>query len=289
MTVRNSIQSLLLTLAFALAAVAQPFSSGSTGADGALDLTNGNQTIQLPPSGIFNYTTVNIPNGRTLTFTMNLQNTPVVMLAQGTVTISGLINVSAPLDINLHGTRTPGPGGFEGGDFNMPGFGPAPGLPASQSTWVAQWVGPLSLVPIIGGSGGAGFQYQGCPASQLAQGGGGGGAILIASSTSIALSGQIWANGSPPVSICGNDPLTSGAPGAIRLVANSVTASGNLSAAIVRLEAPLGALSYSGSGTPPVLSTINPTLFPANPPSLTIVSVGGYPVPSYSGSSFTTI
>jgi hypothetical protein len=38
-----------------------------------------------------------------------------------------------------------------------------------------------------------------------------------------------------------------------------------------------------------VISTINPHITPANPPSLYIVSVGNYPVPSYSGSSFTTI
>jgi len=80
-----------------------------------------------------------------------------------------------------------------------------------------------------------------------------------------------------------------GGDGAIRIVSNSLTVSGNLAAAIVRLEAPTNSLSYSGTGTAPVLATINPLIFPTKPPSLTIVSIGGYPVPSYSGSRFDTI
>ncbi len=36
-------------------------------------------------------------------------------------------------------------------------------------------------------------------------------------------------------------------------------------------------------------STINPEIVPANPPVLNIISIGGYPVPSYSGSSFSTV
>src|SRR5271157_886602 len=158
--VRNSLRFLLLAFVFALAAIGQTFSSGSTGADGALDLTAGDRAVQLPDSGILNYTTVNIPAGRTLTFGMNLRNTAVVMLAQGAVVISGTIN--------LNGSgRTPGPGGFYGGDFGYPGGGPAPGFgPGGGAAGSAvsgqeqgapgQWIGPLSLVPNIGGSGGGG-------------------------------------------------------------------------------------------------------------------------------------
>ena len=73
------------------------------------------------------------------------------------------------------------------------------------------------------------------------------------------------------------------------LVSNSLTVSGALQAAVVRLEAPLNALTYTGNGTTPVRSTINPSILPVNPPAVSIVSIGGYPVPSYSGSSFTTI
>jgi len=80
-----------------------------------------------------------------------------------------------------------------------------------------------------------------------------------------------------------------GADGAIRLVSNSINVTGYLVATIVRLEAPLNALTYAGSGTAPVRSTVNPLIVPSNPPVLNIISIGGYPVPSYSGSSFLTI
>jgi len=249
-------------------ALAQTFSSGSTGADGALDLTAGDMTVQLPDSGILNYTTVNIRAGRTLTFGLNLRNTPVVMLAQGAVVISGTIGVSGSSG------RTPGPGGFYGGAPNQDGFGPGAGSFEGNSS--GSWIGPLSLVPIIGGSGGAGGT-PGC----AGPGGGGGGAIVIASSLSVTETGYIYA--------AGGGACTPGGAGAIRLVSNSINVSGYLQAAIVRLEAPLNALTYTGGGTPPVRSTINPAIVPTNPPVLNITSIGGYPVPSYSGSSFSSI
>src|SRR5208283_1903006 len=214
-------------------ASAQTFSSGSTGADGALVLTAGDQTVSLPDSGILNYTTVNIPSGRRLTFTPNLQNTPVVMLAQGDVSVAGTIDVSAQDSI-------PGPGGFYGGDFNNPGFGPGGGTAASPN---GQWVGPLSLVPIIGGSGAAGAPYSNCGY----RGGAGGGAVVIASSGSITVSGG-WILASRTNRLDGLHCWAAmGAPGAIRLVANSITVSQyngyswcNLDASLLRLEAPLG-------------------------------------------------
>src|SRR3989304_1149591 len=67
---------------------AQSFSSGSTGADGAFTPT-GNTTRTLPPSGVFNFTTVNVPAGVTVTFTRNATNTPVTLLATGAVTVAG--------------------------------------------------------------------------------------------------------------------------------------------------------------------------------------------------------
>jgi hypothetical protein len=55
------------------------------------------------------------------------------------------------------------------------------------------------------------------------------------------------------------------------------------------MEAPAGSNSFTGSGTTPVIATINPLIVPVNPPSLQIVSIGGYQVPPGSGSSFSTI
>ena len=101
------------------------FSSGSTGADGALAPTV-NTTIDLPPSGILNYTTVNIPTGVTVRFRKNALNTPVYLLASGNVSIVGAIAING-----LNGTNSGtagdgvqaddgipgvgGPGGFDGG------------------------------------------------------------------------------------------------------------------------------------------------------------------------------
>ena len=61
----------------------QSFSSGSTGADGAFNPTS-NTTLTLPATGVFNFTTITIPAGVTVTFTKNAANTPVVLLATGT-------------------------------------------------------------------------------------------------------------------------------------------------------------------------------------------------------------
>src|SRR3990172_11078991 len=77
---------------------AQSFSSGSTGADGAFTPTCTptpcTVTVPLPPSGVFHFTTISIPTNVTVAFTRNAANTPAILLATGTVTISGTIDVS---------------------------------------------------------------------------------------------------------------------------------------------------------------------------------------------------
>lgn len=97
------------------------FVSGSTGADGAFSPTS-HQMLQLPESGVFNYTTVNIPAGVTITFKRNSKNTPVTILATGNVTVLGSIYIAgasgqrAGIAIgagNFGGLG--GPGGFDGG------------------------------------------------------------------------------------------------------------------------------------------------------------------------------
>ncbi len=101
------------------------FDSGSSGADGVLSPTV-NTEIELPESGILNYTTVNIPAGVTVEFKRNVANTPVYMLVSGDATIAGTINI-AGLDATATGTYGDGaqgddgipgqggPGGFDGG------------------------------------------------------------------------------------------------------------------------------------------------------------------------------
>lgn len=104
---------------------AHAFDSGSTGADGAFNPTVSTE-IQLPESGILNYTSVNVPAGVTVKFRKNSANTPVYLLASGDVTIAGTIDVTGedarPTgtygDGNLGDDGIPGdsgPGGFAGG------------------------------------------------------------------------------------------------------------------------------------------------------------------------------
>ncbi|HVQ38097.1 MAG TPA: hypothetical protein VMS31_11225 [Pyrinomonadaceae bacterium] len=273
--------SLAFVFALMLSAQGQSFSSGSTGADGALDLSTMSCPsnicqIQLPESGVLNYTTVSIPAGFTLNFKRNQHNTPVTLLAQGSVNISGVLDISAS-----DGGKEPGPGGFYGGGpggFN--GFGPGGG---TISYWPGKWIGPLSLMPLIGGSGG----YT---CGNFQQGGAGGGAIVIASSTSISVSGAIVANGGATF----NGQACPGSGGSIRLVANSINVTNALSATstgqgVIRLEAPSGFLTFAGTANPPAgLFPINPNVKSNTSPVLTIVSIAGFPVPSYAGSRFDT-
>src|SRR5262245_2915588 len=118
--VRLSLTFIFLTLA-SLTSQAQPtFNSGSTGADGPFEPTM-SQTITPPPSGVFNYTKVNIPGGVTITYRRNAGNTPVVILASENVTINGSIFIRGE-----SGSRNPGfslrtrggsggPAGYDGG------------------------------------------------------------------------------------------------------------------------------------------------------------------------------
>lgn len=118
---RQIATAIALTSATTLA-VGAGFNSGSTGADGAFN-PSVDITVPLPPSGILNYTTVNIPAGVTVRFGRNATNTPVILLATGDVIIAGTLDVSGgdslTSDVNLPGDRSipglGGPGGFDGG------------------------------------------------------------------------------------------------------------------------------------------------------------------------------
>lgn len=105
---------------------AYAFNSGSTGADGALATTVGTLEVQVPESGILNYTSVNIAQGTTLKFKKNKLNTPVYLLVSGNVTIAGAIDIRGQdakhvgtyADGNQADDGIPGvggPGGYDGG------------------------------------------------------------------------------------------------------------------------------------------------------------------------------
>ena len=86
-----------------------------------------NTTVQLPPNGILDYTTVYIPSNVTVSYVKNAANTPVIIRTSGNVTIEGVISVSAQTAPTSSGTYgdgnlgddaqpgTGGPGGFDGG------------------------------------------------------------------------------------------------------------------------------------------------------------------------------
>jgi hypothetical protein len=249
---------LVAALAWALPVPAQTFNSGSTGTDGALTPPTGTTTLAVPPSGVFNFTTVNIPAGATVKLTRNAANTPVTVLATGSVTIAGIIDIRgadgafAKLNATVVGSNAGigGPGGFDGGSgaaavvstIAGSGLGPGGGLGAGSpsggggggfllagsigkgtgagSGGVAY--GTASLLPLGGGSGGGG---GGASAPNTGGGGGGGGgALLIASSGTITLTGQIQAQGGTGGGIAGAGVAAGGggSGGAVRLIATSI-------------------------------------------------------------------
>ena len=106
-----------ITSALMLAFPAWSFVSGSTGADGPFNPTI-NTAVQLPPSGVLNYTTINIPAGVTVTFLKNTTNTPVVILATSDVTITGTIDIGGK-----NSTDAGAAGNGNLGDDGLPGQG----------------------------------------------------------------------------------------------------------------------------------------------------------------------
>ena len=227
----------------------QSFSSGSTGADGALNINAPGVTyldpkvmkINAAGDNIFNFTTITIASGSTLKISESRVHGPVCFLAQGDVTINGTIDISGDNSLGPTSTATEqipgfaGSGGYSGGlggvysDLNhqaLPGNGPGGGTIGNCNgnypkggTFTAN----RFLVPLIGGSGGGGINGATNCTGYGSQGGAGGGALLIASSTTIRIDGSSAGNGrilatggSAPINSCG------GSGGAVRLVATSI-------------------------------------------------------------------
>ena len=248
-----------VTVAFIVAgpcaSTAQTFSSGSTGADGAFTPTT-SVRLPIPPDGIFNFTTINIPAGVTVSFATRpgVRQPPIALLATGNVVIAGRVDVSggnggagasgAQLFSNGGGA---GPGGYDGGaganglqgSSGGAGLGPGGGLPGSATAFPGaaghliaaggvtggRSYGDARLVPLVGGSGGGGgaSQFFGTTGGG---GGGGGGALLIATSATMTLSGSIAATGGAG-GPSGGPAAGAGSGGAVRLVASTLV--GNVS------------------------------------------------------------
>jgi hypothetical protein len=258
----------LLTLVTAVSMLGQAFSSGSTGADGALELTIPGMVVfdpaafkpALNPSGdsVYQFTFVHIGPGVTVKFSSKVLHGPVFWVVQGPVQIEGTIDLNGE-----DGDRLPsaaGAGGYPGGAVKGRGHGPSGAFKRNAF-----------LVPLVGGDGGQGGETQG--------GGAGGGALLIASSAWITISGTITANGGS------SEGGHGGNGGAIRLVAPLIDGSGLVTArggqpdgvdGRVRIEASENNFSGTFNGTP--LAQGKPLglfLPPDPPPSARIVSIGG--------------
>ena len=224
---------------------------------------------------IYHFTTIYIPRNLTLKLTdEKLGSLPVIWLAQGAVQIGGKIDLNAG-DPYGDGRFPPvaGAGGFRGGRPEMPGCGPGAGQVAAdgagalsngagaghayqgganhaeveagtENTTGGRAYGNMFLMPMMGGSGGAGGRSAEGFNDLPGGGGSGGGAILIASSVSIYFipnndissfwGAGIYANGGK-AGMAGYKYQTNfsggtGSGGAIRLVAPEITGNGELRA-----------------------------------------------------------
>ncbi len=320
------------------------FNSGSTGADGPLDLTGtaSGTTIEFDPNvfkngsgqpldpegdNIYNFTTITIPAGVTLRMhAWTLRNSgPAYFLASGAVDIEGTIDLSGDpghpnvVSLQSYGPARPGPGGFPGGlGTTTQGVIPAPtagagpggaapllgsGCNVNDSQVGGNYArgqspyGNSFLLPLVGGSGGAGW---------VGGGGGGGGAILLASNVSVTINGAILANGGAtynPASgrydcyggNCNGDCPGTGSGGAIRVLAPTFSGSGSLQATVSTNNAPytfgwirvetadnqwtgnaIGILTAVALSPSPIGLPGTSTGFP----TLNITSIGGVSVPA---------
>jgi hypothetical protein len=258
--------------------------SGSNGSDGAFNPTATNTVINMAdhPTGIYQYTSVNIPAYVTVTFIPNANNTPVYWLVQSGVTINGTVNGSGQSSINSQGALG-GPAGYRGGNGangnspatsgQGPGGGPIGSANASNGSYT---YGNTYLIPLLGGSGGGGATFP-------SGGGGGGGAILIAASTSIVVNGSIFSNGGGTVWVQYNGNGGSGSGGAIRLVASQLSGNGQITAnggGQGRIRFDTYDNEFSGGVYGQFTSGSQFTIIPTagQLPQLTVTSVGGVPV-----------
>lgn len=330
----------LALLAFAARPLpAQAYSSGSNGTDGALTFPPNAGQVVFNPSvlgidpdkdNVFHFTTITIPVGTTVRLGADVlgEGRPVAWLATAGVAIHGTINLNGGighLAAELSKPSVPGAGGYAGGaggKFSSPskiGSGPGGGRLGSLHGGPAGHVdvgvqiggigmgqsgpayGTALLLPIVGGSGGAGGVFHPQTAADASGGGAGGGALVIASSDSITLNGSIIARGGDggtgPRGLGGG-----GSGGAVRLVAPIVAGTGAIEVRGGRSPAPLeglGAagrvrleasdLSFNGTVVPLASSSLGspaPALLPPTAPRVRVTKVAGVAVPPDPTGSF---
>lgn len=208
---------------------------------------------------VFKYTSVNVLAGKKLTFKNHATRAPVVWLVSGNVTIAGTVDLSGEsqadkpifhpiLSPTAGQLLEPGPGGFRGGAgwrggdvLSAAGFGHGGGGTDGNNNGAhggygskgmdryrigsgGSVYGNPSMIPLIGGSGGAGGSQNGYGF----MGGGGGGALLVASSGRLEIG-----RGGSVVALGGNgwDGVSgSGSGGGLRIVCSELSGEGSVSA-----------------------------------------------------------
>lgn len=123
---------------------------------------------------VFKYSSVNVAAGATVTFKNHASRAPVMWLVNGGVTIAGIVSLNGQDFQFAPNLSEPGPGGFRGGTASYlstprggAGFGPGGGLQFNNDRGLAGAYGTgvvnsgapygnPSLIPLLGGSGGAG-------------------------------------------------------------------------------------------------------------------------------------
>lgn len=300
---------------------------------------------------VFKYSSVTVAPGATLTFKNHPSRAPVVWLVSGDVGIGGTVSLDGEAAVRSPRLAEPGPGGFRGGNgAYADGFGTGSGfgsgggfkvdlggygkhvLPgnfaqpkvvqASSGLGGSWYTSPIpvptygnpSLVPLLGGSGGAGSPN---PSGTPTSGGAGGGAILIATRGTLTMGGQLTAKGGHAGAL---DPYAGvvdaygyhsapGSGGGIRLVASQVEGTGLVSAlggphyfgnsvgvilnagyGRIRVERVTNAGTVQFAPDPSVLTLADgatPILWPpAGSPEVRVVSVGGVTAPADPRSGF---
>jgi hypothetical protein len=278
----SALVTIFVAVLLPIVCVAQ-VNSGSNGSDGALDYSSITYTTNIVinmadhPTGIYQYTYVNIPNNVTVSFIPNANNTPVYWLVQSNVVINGTVNVSGQNGTSTGGLG--GPGGWSGGSGGSnPTAGQGPGGGASgystggSGTYTT---GNIFLIPLLGGSGGGGIvRYS-------FGGGGGGGAILIATSSTNSINGTINASGGQYEFTYTDNPYYSGtgSGGAVRLVGVKIVGTGNI-AGSARLRFDTYQNNFAGSVSGIFTSGSQFIIIPTSGqlPQLTVTSVGGVAV-----------
>lgn len=280
----------------------------------------------------FKFTSIQVPNGVTVTFKNHPSGAPVAWLSEGDVTIEGTVSLDGSAGSTtctpIPCSAEPGPGGFGGGQrLNngvsgslSGGFGPGSAVNEYNSCCNCGWkgasaahatisnnpgttagllYGTAELAKLVGGSGGT--------ATSAGSGGGGagGGAILIAAGTDVtdavftlASTAYIHANGGAGAVVAvGSIAAGGGSGGAIRIRAATLnTASGGRIRAEGGIACPTNPLpggagrikveaatiiANSASYVPsPYTVHVPIDVFPAQVPTLRIVSIDSVPAPS---------